>query len=526
MAGFKPSIKITQPELLFGRNKKGQLLDTLILNIKRGSNCQLQGEKRSGKTSVLKCLKTILEKDYPQYIVLFIDFKEIGVANNRFNVYRVLLSKLIFKLSCKNLLNDENKIKNFAIRKCNEWEDVYQNLQDVPDIKVQGILKEFILFYSEYYNIGFVLLFDEYEHLLTVSFDDPTGFMVLRNLADEGGTSDIKPLTYIIAGSKSWERLCTEIGSPELNNCGVGINFTSPLKVIDFQDMWEYSLSHAGEILNEQVKDTSLIYEKSGGFPFFAKKIAESANVENGIISDVILKEDFSVMLRNLNERERHFISDLLKNKNTGNKIIGVNLVDRGICKSENAKFKINGSLWENYLKNFLIEPYDQSSKSLIIEEVEKIHIKMTKINKTYKNNRIDYPFELIDNENELRQSMQGEIFSEFTSAIYKTVFERTMKNNKKLETLPRNFRRNNDFVSVIDSLRHEFGGHLTSSSSYQPSLSQYNRTTLLVRLKGDSIEPNSKELINIQIKVLKEFNTYLEDIIIFLKTNKPNKWQ
>ena len=292
MNGFKPSIKITQPELLFGRNKKGQLLDIIILNIKRGTNCQIQGEKRSGKTSALKCIETEIENNCPNYVVVFLDFKEIGIKNEKFNVYRIILSNFISKLSKKNLLEEENEIKQFVIKKCTEWEDIYQRLQSIPDIKIQGILKDFILFYSEYHNIGFVLLLDEYEHLLTTSFDDPTGFMVIRNLADEEGNGKMKPLTYVIAGSKSWERLCTEIGSPELNNCGVGINFTSPLVFSDFKEMWNYSLSHAGEIINEQVKDVNLIFEKSGGVPFFAKKIAESVNFENGNISDALLKEE------------------------------------------------------------------------------------------------------------------------------------------------------------------------------------------------------------------------------------------
>ena len=86
MSGFKSSLKITDPNLLFGRNKKGQILDTLLLNIKRGSNCQIQGEKRSGKTSVLRCLLYKLEKEYTQFIPLLLDFKEVGIRGNRFDV--------------------------------------------------------------------------------------------------------------------------------------------------------------------------------------------------------------------------------------------------------------------------------------------------------------------------------------------------------------------------------------------------------------------------------------------------------
>jgi hypothetical protein len=93
------------------------------------------------------------------------------------------------------------------------------------------------------------------------------------------------------------------------------------------------------------------------------------------------------------------------------------------------------------------------------------------------------------------------------------------------LSKLPSNFGRKHQFVKTIDSLRHEFGGHLTSSSHYMQRGDQLSRPDLLFYLTGSKIEPNSLELVKIQIKILELFIDYLDNLYSYIKTNHVSKW-
>ena len=110
-------------------------------------------------------------------------------------------------------------------------------------------------------------------------------------------------------------------------------------------------------------------------------------------------------------------------------------------------------------------------------------------------------------------------LFEGFVSAVYKTVFERTsiiVKNrSKSLSRIPEGFQKEHHFVRLIDSLRHNFGGHDTRSDNFTKSKNQLDRAEILIELKGNAkeLEENDMQYFDMQLKVLDFFYIYLREL-------------
>ncbi len=327
--GFQPSERIEDPQLLFGRNKQGQLLEKLLNNLKRGTNCQLQGERRSGKTSTLLCLKTRLESSHPEIIPVYLDFKENSNITGNTNVYRYMLAKSIEAISVIELFKTKLTLRNINIKPSNYWDSAYSLLLKVSDVKIQEILKGLLNTISEKYKVGFVFLIDEYEFLFLHSLDSDNGFYPIRTLSQQPSKNNVKALTFIIAGAKSWEKFASQIGSAELNSIGAGILSVSPLYFEDFEEMWRYQLSKNPTLPQiSPIRNTKDIFELSGGIPFYAKVIAESMENQQSKPNFKILLSNFEEVYKNLDEHELRIIKGVLSQQSIAEKVIAENLID------------------------------------------------------------------------------------------------------------------------------------------------------------------------------------------------------
>ena len=79
---------------------------------------------------------------------------------------------------------------------------------------------------------------------------------------------------FWIAGTTSWGKICTGVGSGELN-CGLQNVYVLPLDKDDFSLLWSHECSL---IENTKVRErieliTDEVYNKTGGVPFYAKSI-------------------------------------------------------------------------------------------------------------------------------------------------------------------------------------------------------------------------------------------------------------
>lgn len=510
---------IEEPDFLYGRNKKGGALEILKVLVSRGTNSQIQGERRSGKTSVLKCLRSVFREE-KSYLLVFVDAKEANLNKSNSSCYKLFISLLLFELSVRNYLQDSNRLNGFLVQQVESWEDAYSSLDSYPPIKLPGLLREIILFYSEYHSLSFVFLIDEIEHLMKVAFEEPTAFMAIRNLADIS-YADRKPLTYVVAGTKSWEHLCTEVGSPELNNCGASITYVGPIDYPSFHEMWVNYTLRSDESFSEEY------FRMSGGMPYFAKKVFETVTAKNSQISHSILQSDFEIIFRNLSESEVTAVRYGLSGRKIASLTIFSSLVDRGILTSSGG---VNGHLFCSYIKEKIAEIEAGKNKSERNEMevlVEKVFLLIAKINKTYSANKKEFAFELTNNENEHRRWLLGTETFNFIQAIYQILFERTGYKNRKFARLPKIFGREHDFVRLVDCARQEFGGHDTSASTYEHREHQMSKAEMLTALTGQAIEPSSSIHPNIRRELIKRLSDYLESLDKFLTQNaqRTNIW-
>lgn len=527
--GFQPSEWIENPDLLFGRNKEGQLLDQLLNNVKRGTNCQLQGERRSGKTSTLKCLETKILKEHKNIIPVFLDFKEVSFVNGNANVYRYMIAKVIEVLSINNLFTTKLNVRSTQLTPNNFWEDSYGELSKIDDVKIQELLKGFLDDISQKEKVNFTFLIDEYEYLFLHSFDVENGFYTIRTLSQQSAKNDIKTLTFIIAGAKSWEKFGSEIGSAELNSIGAGILSVSPLELEDFEEMWKYYLQNIENTpYDSLINNIQDIYDLSGGIPFYGKVIAETALNQSQDIHFTILLSHFEEIYKNLDESERRIIKAIIDNKAPDSKPI--KLVDRGILKVDGNEFKINGKLLNDYLIQKIKDVYVDERTLDLSNKVKEIQLLIREINQNSKNKKGHHIFEPTNEYAFFCQQieticLEEDTFSNFTSAFYKILFEHT-KNRQSLDKLPSRFKDKDrhPIIKVVDSLRHNFGGHDTSNPSFSTSTNQYTKSELLQRLLNNNSEPRGENFYKMQKKVIDDFLSYLTNLRNFVSSEV--RWQ
>jgi len=528
--GFQTSERIENPAFLFGRNGKGQLLEQLLNTIKRGTNAQLQGERRSGKTSTLKCLENMMLANNTNIIPVFLDFKEESYIKGNANVYRYILAKTIALLTEKGTLKGNLNIRDNNIECTQYWDKVYNNLEEISDISIQEVLKDFFIQTSNNNKISFVILIDEYEWLFLHTFDNDGGFYPLRTLSQTPSNNNIKPFTFIISGAKSWEKFGKDIGSPELNSIGAGTLSVSPLYIEDFTEMWEYYLKKAEIVEESTILDIQKMFEYSGGIPFYAKVIAESV-LNNDNINFNILLPHFESVYNNLDQQELNVIKGIIDGKNIASNVIVNKLLDRGILNFSTI-YNINGTLFKNYIIQKITKQYIDTRQLELSDMVKKMQKDIREINENSNNKKREYIFTPTNEyaiycQNAETICLENDVFQNFANALYRILFEHTKRPTttprpNSLEKLPTIYRNKNIYsiIKIIDSVRQLFVGHDTSNPSYQPSANQILKADLLQELLRSKSEPYGDDFYKMQKEVLNRFLLYLEELLNFVRNN------
>ncbi|MBK7866175.1 MAG: hypothetical protein IPJ75_03800 [Ignavibacteriales bacterium] len=76
---------------------------------------------------------------------------------------------------------DKLIIRSVQVSSSEDWEVIYEELQSIKGVIIQKMFEEVVLLFSELIEKTIYLLIDEYEYLFRYSFDNPNGFMRLRN---------------------------------------------------------------------------------------------------------------------------------------------------------------------------------------------------------------------------------------------------------------------------------------------------------------------------------------------------------
>lgn len=509
MNTFNPNELITNPKLLFGRQKE---LEIIVNTIKCGTNRQVQGEKRIGKTCFLHCAKSLLEGD-SCFVSIYFDCKKLNRFKGTANFYRYVISVIVTEITRRKLLDCEHTLKSFRIIPSIEYEDTYERLLSLSDFRIESFLEDLIPYYSDLFDIRFVLLIDEYEYMMTTILDNPQGFMLLRALSDLPKIKGIKPLTYILSGSWPWQKVCTYTGSPELNNQGASILFLGSIDYMDFNEMYDYYTDG-----KEFYISPSLLYDMSGGVPFFAKKIAETVSLGENKPTSAILKEDFTAILNNLSSEEKKQIGNIISKKKI-NRPICERLRSRGILKENEGVYLINGVFLQEFFAQNLKD--EDSSVEILDTLVNDIFLQIERINLNYKNNgRGNYLFEPITDEHSMHLQFRkicvdSNDFQVFINSVYRCIFERTAEDingtRQTLLRMPRKLK-THEFKIHIDSFRQIFI-HQSTSKEFKPKHNQLRREELNRIYLGKANEPISNDFILIQRKILINFRDFLVEL-------------
>ncbi len=518
---FSPRTIITNPNELFGRE---DLLNQLISLANNRYCVSITGLRRFGKTSLLKCVETILKneansKAYPIYF----DFKNVGsIIKGTDNTYRYMIANLVSDLTQSGYFEGETSFSKITIKSSNNWKDIYEDLKEISSVRIQGLLEEIIVLFSDLIDKSILFLIDEYEWLFRFSFDNPVGFMKLRTLSSTPLQNGKIPFCFWISGAISWDYLCSLTGSGELNVIDGPPIYLSTIENESFQKMWE---NECRKIENDKsnIKEAGeFVFQATGGIPFYGKVLGGSIISTGEKPSFLVLKSYFKEMLSSLQNEEIQVLNELAKSPRTykNSKFI-IELSEKGLIKMVGRNYEIQSAFFREYINSTL----DQITnlKIEIISESHRITDRITgqiiNINNTFKNKTGKYIFEPVNDDAALFKDLRTpcyslELFSDFASSLYKIVFEKTKENKNGIDItkarFPNSYKKDNKFIEIVDILRHSLGrGHIMDSFTQRQG--QMTKVQMLKILTGNINEPNSPDdLYNLQISILKLFESEL----------------
>lgn len=557
MNGFQPSCEVTQPDHLFGRNGPGELLDQSIMQLCLGTNIQIMGERRSGKTSLLKCAIKVLQLSYPTIIPVYLNYREHHTVRGYTNAHRLLLAYIGAAINQVTFFMKESDDVIFSQFTTNHSIN-YEKLIDIPDYRIDGFLSQLIHQVNQK-GFGIVLFLDEYEHLMRYTFEGREGaFFHLRDLSSMPPVGDAlpKPLTYAIAGGVSWDKLCEMIGSPELNNIGA-VFYLDPLDFLSFTKMWDQCLVDSSLDIVKLVEKSNIsletIFDLAGGWPFYGKVIGAhlcSSQYNETFFYDSLFQH-FSVIWAKLTHLEQEVLKQSEQAQILYDDSVVRYLHRRGLLATDtDGLFVPCGQLWAKFIRQQLMaespnlnkqvgasSPSDNNSKlTIIVEDIQEL---ITEINETSLNINHEEMFRCSNQDvqtyKDLRDSANNAAqFSHFALSLYNLFFERTTGSvysektqdkksqeslQRSLERLPKDFRRKRTFIRVVDAVRHHFGkGHLTRLDSFNTSGNGMHIEDVLQKYLGSKAHPHAPQFLELQKGILEDAVQFLRQIKAYVE--------
>jgi len=522
--GFLATKAITDPKDLFGRK---ELLAQLIALANNRYCVAITGLRRFGKTSILKCIETYLRQDQKSKVYpLYFDFKEVGSCiRGTDNVYRYMISQLIARLSQDMLFEESIPFKKVTINATKDWEDVFEILSDVNAVRIQGLFEEITSFFSEFLEKTILFLIDEYEFLFRFSFDSPVGFMKLRNFSSKTLLNGINPFCFWITGTTSWEYLCSITGSGELNVINAPPIYLGPIDADSFHEMWQNEVNYTTECPDQIITAEEFAFNASGGVPFYGKLIGAYILSERSLPTFSLLKSFFHELHGTFQNEEKDILSELsrLPRNYKSSKFI-IELIDKGLIKRNGNNYEVSVGFLKDYI-NLSINVDDEKTITNMPEtEVinDNINVIITNINRTYHNKQGSYIFVPVVDDAALIKDLRtpcysADRFSDFANSLYKIIYEKTKANKNgdfvSLATLPKSFKRGNQFINAVDIMRHSLGGGHLMDTFIQRN-EQMTKPEMLEYLVGCRNEPSTPEdFYFLQVKTLKNFEAELKKL-------------
>lgn len=359
-SGFNPGDPVTNYRALFGHNRPKGLLHRCVQELRLGTNFQVIGERRSGKTSLLKCIESMLTTGEYRILPIYLNYRFVPNVTGTSAAYRYLLAVIHSTITpqLNASLTSQHKIFDTLPKSANP-EECFVELQDEPDYKIRSLIADYItVLHND--SRGIALLFDEYEHLMLKTFGgEQASFFFIRDLPDRfpRKLGQPKALAYVIAGARPWHELVSQMGgSPELNKITAQF-YVSPLEQEPFTEMWSHCFENTSPDLKQKILDSSLpvedIYALSGGWPFFGKLIGDHLATDNYEGVYEAARSHFETFWSHLTDVDRVIIAKILNNDNISvdDSSFG-KLNNLGLTQAvESSSPKLRGTLWSRFVK-------------------------------------------------------------------------------------------------------------------------------------------------------------------------------
>lgn len=381
ISGFTVSFCVDDPRFLFGWNIPGGLLDQALGKLARGEAFMVRGERRSGKTSFLNCLKARIYDELSNITVASVNFlSEQGAgAGSPLKAHKLILEKILealFEDDRLVWLEDSLSLGNMVFTR------------DEPDIGVDGIddlstvrrcLKRLNKLLQEHSH-RVVIFFDEYESMYEAFGGGTNYFQLYRDFQQNSRSGGI---SSIIAGAESVDSFSGRTGSDQFN-------LHHPLYItgIDknsFLDMWRHCLEECSPLCRDRVEakveelgGVDTVYEFCGGRPSYAKTLGDYwASGKEGDAPGLL--QWFRQILKRLTHQSdecKQLLVNIASERQLGqlSKDMSAALNDLLLLdhvwkdnRSEIHPWKIRGGLWKEFLKE-----YDES---VVPEEREEFEV-------------------------------------------------------------------------------------------------------------------------------------------------------
>ena len=509
MEPFIVNRDITNIKDLFCREN---VIKTLVSCAKRKENVGIIGARRFGKTCILKSMESYIN-NHPEInaIPIYFDVKAQTTIHKNTNEVYYTLAALLAKKMCETKIIPEGEFK--ISRRCS-----LDISTDSTDMKIQ-----MSAWNSEYQqNALFVLadnvsksgkyvllLLDEIDAFLIDALNTASDFGRIRGAALE----ESNKLKIWIAGTAPWKAITTNVGSPELN-CGIKQFILSSSNKIEFDRMWEFECSlMEDEILKDKLTSIcDLVYEKTGGIPYYAKFIGSC--FINGTIDSLpdytILRDYISEIYdsRFMTDQERSVLQ-LLSNgpKSFDSVPDDVNiLLSKGLVHHQNNSYSITFGYMSDYVKaiasNTIFQDYsniEQTERDIIVDEIIRLrhHIcDMCQGNAPF----IPLSKDPIEFENLKKECVDDSTLTAFATSLCKLYYEGSDKGKR----LPAGFFER-EFCNMIRALRNKCDHTSNIYEKKQMSDKQ------LYHLINHGICPYEQQhFANVQMNVLKMFREEL----------------
>lgn len=542
--GFIPSAEIQVAGDLFGRNKPGRELHALVSSIVNSHcNSQIIAERRSGKSSLLNCALQSLQSDLcgGNLIGALANFKRCPIVGDVNGGYAFLCSTVLMQSTTAPIWTNDASFEFTATKKlprCESIADFYEAIIS-SEIRAEKLFEALIVRLAKQ-GFSSILLIDEYETMFFRVFGAKVGSAhTIRDLVMTG-LDNRQRFQCGIAGARSWDFFSQDIGSDDFNFIDDNI-FLRPLNEDECREImvlgYEQSRGKPKTNIEDWIPKSADLRRYAGGWPYVLKMIANEI-AKTGNLDEDLARLRLSSHFSNIWDRLPDEYKLVMKGYETSRRIHR-DLVNWGLAEQRTPDTIVPlGDLWREFVDE--LDLGSEKSRTNVHDqkriEVHQLGSETTdlisQINETLNGKNLPVVFDTTISSAYPKQFknitvlvLNEDGFKVFISSIYVILFESTQekgKGKKKGKTInlgkipdPFSRKRGNepDIFHRIDMLRHKFtGAHDTLSKNF--SIRRFTPEQCQEHYLGHRNRPSDGDFYKIQVGVLKEFNSFLVDLL------------